>query len=69
MILIKVQSSHIKEKFFVAASILYGCAYLFLLWKGALNDVHCNYQTSLSIFLKINFFHLVLSQILNLSVV
>ena len=26
-----LQSSYIKEKFFVAASILYGCGYLFLL--------------------------------------
>ena len=29
-------------KFFVAASILDGCGYLFLLWKGAQNDVYCN---------------------------
>ena len=28
---------------FVAASILYACGYLFLLWKGAQNDVHFNY--------------------------
>ena len=40
-ILIMLQSSYIKEKFFVAASILYGCGYLFLLWKGAQNDAHC----------------------------
>ena len=33
-----VQSSYIKEKLFVAASILYGCGYLFLLWKGAQNN-------------------------------
>ena len=31
-----------KEKNFVAASILYGCGYFFLLWKGAHNDAHCN---------------------------
>ena len=37
-----LQRSYIKEKFFVAASILYGCGYLFLLWKGAQNDAHCN---------------------------
>ena len=38
-----LQSSYIKEKFFVAASILYGCGYFFLLWKGLQNDAHCNY--------------------------
>ena len=26
----------------MAASILYGCGYLFLLWKGAQNDAHYN---------------------------
>ena len=26
----------------MAASIIYGCGYLFLLWKGAQNDAHCN---------------------------
>ena len=33
----------LKKKIFLAASILYGCGYLFLLWKGAQNDAHCNY--------------------------
>ena len=26
----------------MAASIIHGCGYLFLLWKGAQNDAHCN---------------------------
>ena len=26
----------------MAASFLYGCGYLFPLWKGAQNDAHCN---------------------------
>ena len=33
-----LQSSYVKEKLFVAASILYGCGYLFLLSKGVQND-------------------------------
>ena len=37
-----VTEQQIKEKFFVIASIMYGCGYLFLLWKGAQNDAHCN---------------------------
>ena len=37
-----LQSNYIKEKVFVAASIIYGCGSLFLLWKGAQNDAHCN---------------------------
>ena len=41
-ILIMVKSSYTKEKWFVAASILCSCGYLFLLWKGVQNDVHCN---------------------------
>ena len=32
----------ISKKLFVAASILDGCRYLFLLRKGAQNDAHCN---------------------------
>ena len=36
-----MQSNYIEEKFFVAASALYGCGYTFLLWKGAQNNVHC----------------------------
>ena len=36
------QGSYIKEIFFVAAFILYGCGYLFLLWKGAQSDAYCN---------------------------
>ena len=27
----------------MAASVLYGCGYLLLLWKGAQNDAHCNF--------------------------
>ena len=34
----------------MAASILYDCGYLFLLWKGVQNDAHCKlYQTSLRV--------------------
>ena len=33
-----LQSSFIKEKFFVAAFNLYGCDFLLLLWKGAQNE-------------------------------
>ena len=38
---------------FFLNSILYGCCFLSLLWKGAQNDVHCNcvVSTSLSIFI------------------
>ena len=37
-----LMSSYIEEKLFVAASVLYGCGCLFLLWKVAQNDAHCN---------------------------
>ena len=33
---------YFKLKFFVAASIIYDCGCLFLLWKSAQNDAHCN---------------------------
>ena len=32
--------SYTEEKLFVTASVLYDCGYLYLLWKGALNDTH-----------------------------
>ena len=32
-----LQSSYIEEKFIVAAPVLYGCGYWFLLWKGSQN--------------------------------
>ena len=32
----------LKKTFFMAASVLYGCGYLLLLWKGMQNDPYCN---------------------------
>ena len=36
------QENFFQENFSVAASVLYVCGYLFLLWKGAQYDPHCN---------------------------
>ena len=37
-----LQSIFFEEKFFVAASVLYGCCYLLILSKAAQNDAHWN---------------------------
>ena len=41
-ILIMVTEQLCWKKIFVAASVLYGCGYLLLLWKGVLNYAPCN---------------------------
>ena len=40
------QENVFQENFSMAASVLYVCGYLFLLWKGTQYDPNCNYIVS-----------------------